>query len=269
MPEIDKDPVMDYVFIDKAGRESVERSNSTGSSNPEADCITLTYMLEVTALVIIVIAAFYLLMRQNDIAALWLEFLMLLVLIILSLDKVPGLRLNLRQYLSGPIIQAVLEETVERPRSGYLKRPKKAIVVKYHAVDLDDRPVAIRKSLKAGLFDKGFTSEDAEVLTELSMMEGNPFSAYPKAVILAHRRRYQTWRKYIVPLIATVCVMIFVNVIFTATVMRGAHRRDLKAVLIFYAFFYPLVALPIAFKIRRWKIDVGYGGEECSTISYT
>ena len=40
------------------------------------------------------------------------------------------------------------------------------------------------------------------------------------------------------------------------------HIRLIKPIYVIYGVLYPLVLLPLLYKIRRWKYDVSNGGEE-------
>lgn len=205
----------------------------------------------------------------NDIVALYVEFLLLLIQLVFTIDKIPSMRLNTHSYLSGPTIRSTLEETRRRSRRFMFKGPKKThYVVLYNTIGEDGRLMAIRKTLQAGVFDDDLPSDDAtshrNVLTDLVCREGAPFSAFPRSAVWKHHLRYRQWMLYFLPILVVTCIAILYNLYCTVTVEWGRihHMQLLKPLGIVYGVLYAVVLTPIIYKVRRWKYDVSYGGDE-------
>ncbi len=147
--------------------------------------------------------------------------------------------------------------------------PKKThYVVLYSTIGEDGRRMAIRKTLQAGVFDDDLPNDDAtshrNVLTDLVCREGAPFSAFPRSAVWKQHLRYRKWMLYFLPILVVTCTAIAYNLYCICTVEWGRlhHIQLLKPLGIIYGVLYAVVLIPIVYKVRRWKYDVSYGGDE-------
>jgi hypothetical protein len=227
------------------------------------------HLFKLTLMLIPICVMFKYLIDWNDIISLYVEFLLLLIQLVFTIDKIPGMRLNTQSYLSGATIRATLEETRTRSRRFMFKGPKKThYVVLYMTTGGDGRPMAIRKTLQAGVFDDDLPNDEAtshrNVLTDLVCREGAPFSAFPRSAVWKHHLRYRQWMLYFMPILVVTCIVIAYNLYCTLTVEWGRihHIQLLTPLGIIYGALYAVVLIPTIYKVRRWKYDVSYGGDE-------
>lgn len=259
--------IADFVIIDRHGDEEDEPSLSKAFiwgyfCRP-------WHLFKVTLIVLVVSAFFKLLIDWNDIVALYVGFALLLVQLIFTVDKIPGLRLNTQSYLTGPTIHSNLEETRKRTKK-FFRGPKRThYVVLYTTTGLNGKPMVIRKVLQAGVFDEDLPQDNAtrNVLTDLVCREGAPFSAFPRSAVWKHQLRYRKWMLYFMPVLVVTCVAIPYNLYCSYTVEwdQTHHIELLKPIFVIYGVLYLLVLLPLLYKIRKWKYDVSYGGEDITS----
>jgi hypothetical protein len=212
---------------------------------------------------------FIFLIHWNDIFSLYFGLGILLIQLIFTVDKLPGMRLNTRSYLSGPTINATLEETRVKKIKIFQGPKRTHYVVLYNAVN-DGRTMLIRKTLQAGYFDDDLPQNTAtkNALTELVCREGAPFSAFPKAAVWKHHLRYRQWLLYFLPILIVTIFCVGYNLYFSFNVEWGRkqHIALLKPIFIIFSLLYVTILVPLIYVVRRWKYDISYGGEEINGV---
>jgi hypothetical protein len=259
--------IADFVIIDRNGDE--EDEPSAAKIYFWGYFCSPRHLCKVTLIIVSICISIKLLVDWNDIIALYVLFALFLVQLIFAVDKIPGLGLNTRSYLTGPTIPSNLEETRKRTRK-FFKGPKRThYVVIYTTTGLNGKPMVIRKVLQAGVFDDDLPQDNAtqSVLTDLACREGAPFSAFPRSAVWKHHLRYRRWMLYFMPIFIVTAIAIPYNLYVSYNVEYDQfhHIERLKPIYVVYAVLYPLVLLPLLYKIRRWKYDVSYGGEEITS----
>jgi hypothetical protein len=259
--------IANYVIIDKV-KEMEEPSQN--KLNIWGDFCRPLHLLKVIFTTMCLGFAFIILINWNDILSLHFGLGILLIQLIFTVDTFPGMRLNTRSYLSGPTINATLEETKIKKRKFFHGPKRTHYVVLYNTIN-DGRTMLIRKILQAGFFDDDLPQNTASnnALTDLVCREGAPFSAFPKAAVWKHHLRYRTWVLYFLPILLLTIASIAYNLYFSFHVEWGRkqHIALLRPIFITYGVLYVIILSPLIYVVRRWKYDVSYGGDEINGIA--
>jgi hypothetical protein len=253
----------DFVFIDKQNQEGHPSNNACPTS------FSPLYIFKMLLIVIPIGVMFKYLIDWNDIVALYIEFAFLLIQLVFVLDKIPGMRLDTKSYLSGPTITGALEE-IKTNMGGYCFK-KSHYVVLYHTTNNDGRPISIRKTLQAGILDGNLVDEkkgNYDVLTDLACKEGAPFSAFPRSTVRKLHKRYRRWIRYLMPILVVTCLAIICNLYYSCRGKQARinHSELIKPVFIVNAVLYTIVLPPLIYCIRRWHQDVNNGGHETNDV---
>ncbi len=234
------------------------------------------HLIKLTIVCIALGIALGYLMCWNDIIALYIEFALLLVQLVFTIDKLPSMRLDTRSYLRGPAVAATLDETeLVRATNVFSALKKPRYVVTYTTNEADGSVMTIRKTLQPGFFDKDLIDGeicDTRYLTDLVCKVGAPFSAFPRKAVKRHIGREKKWILYFMPILVVTFHAILFNLFLSyhfLVYVPKAHTKHVHLLTPLYIIFgvlYAVILFPLAFGIKRWVNDVHTGGEVISTV---
>jgi hypothetical protein len=190
------------------------------------------------------------------------------------IPHLPGARLNTTLYLDSDIITGTVIDYDYVQFSFLLGgRNRRLFLVEYEAKIDNWRPIRIQKSIQGSVYGGDLSDDDMggtnseETIVELLTIHGEPFSAFPRNVIIRMRKNFMSWKLYGFPIFILTTLMIILW--FCKHVLAHQVTKDedvVRKVLVAFAVLYFTVLTFLYYFQRKWKLATSHSGSEMAGV---